>query len=65
MFKPRTFIELCYAMQTRAVVTIDNTTGVINNIGIEDGSGRCWIVSLVGADSEVHNVFFREGTAIR
>ena len=46
MFKPKTFSELCNAMQTRAEVEIDNVVGVINAIEAEDGSGRNWNVTL-------------------
>lgn len=71
-FKPKTYIELCYAMQNRATVEIDNHVGVINQIQAEDGSGRCWNVTLytvvdVGGYGEVRKetvpeyAFFREG----
>lgn len=53
MFKPKTFADLCMAMKTRAVVQFDeqgprmsNLTGVINGITAEDGSGRCWNVTV-------------------
>lgn len=45
-FKPKTFAELCQSMQTRAEVEINGTVGVINGIAAEDGSGRCWIVTV-------------------
>jgi hypothetical protein len=72
MFKPKTFTELCQAMQTRAEVEIDNTVGVINAIEAEDGSGRCWNVTINAVEystdyaTPVHpisvpkTIFFRE-----
>lgn len=72
MFKPKTFIELCYAMQTLATVQIDQRIGKINGISAEDeqsffgnerksvSSGRCWNVSLVNADGDEQTIFFRE-----
>ena len=61
MFKPKTFSELCQAMQTRATVQIHNNVGIINGINAEDGSGRCWIVLLLNAtNSGTDRLFFRE-----
>ena len=53
MFKPKTYIEVCMAMQTRAVVCfqtsgeIDNIIGIVNGIEAEDGSGRNWNINIV------------------
>lgn len=71
-FKPKTFVELCNAMQTRAEVEIDGKVGTINSIQAEDGSGRNWNVEIsivvdVGGYGEVKKelvpewTFFREG----
>lgn len=46
MFKPKTYAHLCSAMQTGAEVTIDRTTGVINKLEREDGSGYNWIATV-------------------
>lgn len=48
MFKPKTFAEFTACMQTGALVTIGMTIGYINAIEREDGSGRCWIVTIAG-----------------
>ena len=72
MFKPKTYTELCAAMQTRAEVEIDGNTGIINGIAPEDGSGHAWNVTLLKepnhrygrngqrAVGEEQVVFFRE-----
>lgn len=65
MFRPKTFTELCNAMQTRAVVTINGYVGIVNGIVPEDGSGRCWLVtiSLKETDDQGQSemtAFFRE-----
>jgi hypothetical protein len=59
-FKPRTFLELCMAMKTRAMVNIDGHIGIINGIAVEDGSGFAWIVTILGKGPLVESVFFRE-----
>lgn len=46
MFKPYTYLDLCMAMKTRAVVQISSYIGVINGITAEDGSGRNWNIKL-------------------
>lgn len=46
MFKPKTFDEICRAMQTRAMVHIDAWCGLVNGIESEDGSGRSWNVKI-------------------
>ncbi len=46
MFKPKTFSELCAAMQTGARVYVGHTEGWINGIQREDGGGRAWIVTV-------------------
>lgn len=62
-FKPRTFIELCYAMQTNATVNIDGYIGFINAIEREDGSGHSFNVTLFMTDGvdkgENRKVYFR------
>jgi hypothetical protein len=72
MFKPKTYQDICNAMQTRAIVEIDGVEGVINTIQAEDGSGRNWNVTLSVVEyttdyaTPTHpvnvdrNVFFRE-----
>lgn len=48
MFKPNTFSEICNAMQLRAEVQINNIVGLVTGVQLEDGSGRCWIVTMYG-----------------
>ena len=63
MFKPKTFQELCFAMQTSAIVEIFRQTGMIRGIRMEDGSGRNFIVELLSnttADNTINFIFFRE-----
>ncbi len=59
MFKPRTYQDLCNAMQTGAQVEIDHTVGHINTISREDGSGRRWIVSIA-TGGETIRLYFNE-----
>lgn len=61
MFKPRTYHDLCNAMQTGAQVDIDGYTGYINAIGREDYTGRRWVVSIARLHSEpAIKLFFNE-----
>ncbi len=71
-FKPKTYMELCSAMQNQAEVELNGRIGTIKSIQLEDGSGRNWNVEIstvvdVGGYGEVkkENVpewtFFREG----
>lgn len=70
-FKPKTFLDLCMAMKTGAVVNLDSgrsdATGTITAIQKEDGSGFCWNVriqpevkKMTDALMEPTTVFFRE-----
>lgn len=65
-FKPKTYLELCMAMKTRATVEISGKKGVINGITAEDGSGFSWNVTIQPNETmtdglaEPYTVFFRE-----
>lgn len=50
MFKVKTFAHLCSAFQTRAEVTINRSSGIINAIEAEDSSGYCFSVTLQPQD---------------
>lgn len=67
MFQPKTFVELCMAMQSRAIVSFKGLVGRINAIEAEDGSGRSWNVRMQtteivpGSTDGTQTVYFREG----
>lgn len=46
MFKPKTFVEVCRAMQMGVEVEIRGETGIIQRIEREDGSGRNFNITL-------------------
>jgi hypothetical protein len=66
MFKPKTFIELCNCLQSRAEVEINGIKGVVNAIEAEDGSGRNFNITMSVFDLHLRRntnqkTFFREG----
>lgn len=60
MFRPKSFIELCYAMQTRARVDINGVVGLVNGISCEDGTGRSFIVHMLTVEQGLVDTYFRE-----
>jgi hypothetical protein len=59
-FNVKTIEEAIMAMRTRAIVCIERYgTGRINQIAVEDGSGRNWIVTIQPEHGPAVNVFFR------
>ncbi len=64
MFQPKTYLELCMAMQLRAEVHMPKVGKcLIQSIAIESGSGRSWnvgVLLLVGDDAGVYQtIHFR------
>lgn len=47
MFRPKSYIELCFAMQSGAEVVINDSTGTIHSIAKECGSGRGFNVTMI------------------
>jgi hypothetical protein len=57
MFAPKTFLELCTAMQTGAVITLNDHIGIDHDgvvMGIEKGddAGRVYRVKLAEAEND-------------
>jgi hypothetical protein len=64
MFTPKTYTELCNAMQmgVHVALNLDSrtcVTGVITGISREDGSGRCWNVYVQKPNKQNLTVFMR------
>jgi len=59
-FQPKTFLDLCFSMKTKATVDIDGQVGVISCVEREGGSGYSWNVSIMHDDGFHATVFFRE-----
>lgn len=63
MFEPKSFSELCRAMQAGAIVVVGKHCGQINSISREDGSGRCFNIVMDCVNDPCENgvkVFWRE-----
>lgn len=59
--KKITFLDIVIAMKRREVITIGNVTGYVNGINLEDGSGKCFNISLlVTSGNTVVSVLYRE-----
>ena len=46
MFKPKTYIEYCQAMQMQTIVEINSQAVIIKGIAIENGSGRGFNITI-------------------
>jgi hypothetical protein len=51
--------QLFNAFVSRQLVTIGNVTGYINALELEDGSGKCFNVTLAIGSNQTRKVFVR------
>lgn len=60
MFKPKTFLDVCFAMRMEAEVEVGGQRGRIVAIRREGGFGCNWTVEIAIGTCDVVEVFFVE-----